>query len=296
MFRKAIILIASGSALMFGCAEQRSPSSLSSQTQEIIGNLVNSGFPAEDIIIVDDVVYVGRDAEVSLAASREMLQAGDSSMEQYRTANIISSSLQKICIDGSTFTGVFSTALALAIQNYDEQPFSFAMARTPSTGCSFIINAVIAAGVVGGSSGFPSGGLPFGTINIGDGLSTFSVDTVEHVITHEIGHTIGLRHSDYFDRSISCGTGGNEGDAGVGAIYIPGTPTGATVGGSIMNACFRTIETGEFTTSDVTALRAMYPQPTVGVCYTSSGQNIGQSCTSNSDCALKGCSSCSCRF
>lgn len=30
------------------------------------------------------------------------------------------------------------------------------------------------------------------------------------------------------------------------------------VGGSIMNACFRTTETGELTSSDVTALNALY--------------------------------------
>jgi len=236
-----------------GCAATQSP-----ESDEIVDHLVRAGFPAQDITIVDGVVYVGNDAEVTLAASREMAQAAASGKEQYRTTNLVSAGLTKICINGSTFTGVFSTALDLAIQNYDEQPLSFAMARTPSSGCSFTINAVIQPGVVGGSSGFPSGGLPFSTINIGGGLSTFSVDTIEHVITHEIGHTIGFRHSDYFNRSISCGTGGNEGDAGVGAILVPGTPSGATVGGSIMNSCFRTVETGEFTATDLTALQAMY--------------------------------------
>jgi hypothetical protein len=247
--------------LAFGCA------AAPDETEEIIDNLVHAGFPRNDIMVVDGRVYVGRDAEVSLTASREMIQTVGPGEEQYRTTNLISTSLSKICINGSTFTGVFSQALDLAIQNYDEQPLTFAMARTPSSGCSFTINAVLAPGVVGGSSGFPANGLPFGTINIGDGLAPFSVDTVEHVITHEIGHTIGFRHSDYFNRSISCGGAAvNEGDAGVGAILVPGTPSGAVVGGSIMNSCFRTVETGEFTGSDVTALRALYgvaPAPAI---------------------------------
>ncbi len=248
------IVVAMIAAWVSGCAAHQD------DTQETIDNLVQAGFRADDIQVVGGVVYVGRDAEVSLAASREMLQAGDSSQEQYRTTNLINTSLSKICIDAPGFTGVFSTALDLAIQNYEEQPLTFAMARTPSSGCSFTIDAVIQPGLVGGSAGFPSGGLPFGTITIGGGLSTFSVDTIEHVITHEIGHTIGFRHSDFFNRSISCGSGGNEGDAGVGAIHIPGTPTGATVGGSVMNSCFRTSETGELTASDVTALTALYAQ------------------------------------
>jgi hypothetical protein len=257
------MLVAALSALMLACAaqpEEAQPSEAQrSETQEIIENLKQAGFPADDIMVVDGKVYVGRDAEVSLAASREMIAVGDTTDEQYRTTNLVSSSITKICINGSTFTGAFSTALDLAIQNFDELPLSFSMARTPSTGCSFTINAVIQPGVVGGSAGFPSGGLPFSTINIGGGLSAYSVDVIEHVITHEIGHTIGFRHSDYYNRSISCGTGGNEGDAGVGAIHIPGTPTTAVVGGSLMNSCFRSVETGEFTSTDVTALQTLYP-------------------------------------
>src|SRR5262249_16490361 len=160
-------------------------------------------------------VYAGRDAQVSLTASREMLSSGDSDKEQYRTNNLVASSVTRICVNGSTFSGVFSQALDQAIQNYNAQPLTFTLARTPSAGCSFPTNGVIQPGLVGGSSGFPSGGLPFGTINIGDGLSTFPLSTVTHVITHELGHTIGFRHSDFFNRSISCGGSAvNEGDGG----------------------------------------------------------------------------------
>jgi hypothetical protein len=253
MFARSAVLAAGCIALLFGCAEPPVD-----ETQEIVGNLVQAGFPEDDIQVVDGRVYAGWDAEVSLAASREMLEAGATSEEQYRTTNLVSTALTKICINGSTFTGAFSTALDLAIQNYDELPLTFAMARTPSAGCSFTINAVIQPGVVGGSAGFPSGGVPYHTINIGGGLSSYSVDVIEHVITHEIGHTIGFRHSDYYNRSISCGSGGNEGDAGIGAIYIPGTPATAVVGGSLMNSCFRSFETGEFAPGDLSALRALY--------------------------------------
>jgi hypothetical protein len=261
MFSKSALFAVVCGTLAFGCAHEMS------ETDEIVDNLVQAGFPSDDIMIVDGKVYVGRDAEVNLAASREMLQTPDGAPEQYRTTNLVrastvSTGMRKICINGSAFTGVFSDALDRAIANYDARVLTFAMERTPgATGCSFIINGVMAPGVVGGSSGFPSGGAPFGTINIGDGLASFDVNTIEHVITHEIGHTIGFRHSDYFDRSLSCnGLPVNEESppSGLGAILIPGTPSGAVVGGSIMNSCFRPVETGEFTGTDLTALNRLY--------------------------------------
>jgi len=254
MFDKRLLLVVMCSALSSACVEQRS------DTQEIIDNLAQAGFAPDDITVVDGVVHVGRDAEVSLAASREMRGTRTSGKEQYHTTNLIRSSVTKICIDGSTFTGIFGTALDLAIQNYNDLQLNVAMARAPSSGCDATINAVIAPGVDGGFSGFPSGGLPFPTINIGSPVSAHGVNTLAHVITHELGHTIGLRHTDFFNRSISCGAGGPDDDpTHVGAIHIPGTPTGATVGGSVMNSCFRDMESGKFTASDVTALQTLYP-------------------------------------
>lgn len=264
MSTRAIVLAVSCSALVFGCADQ--PLDRAQETQEIIGNLVQAGFPADDIMVVDGIVYVGRDAAVSLQASREMLEtSGSSTEEQYRTTNLISRNLRTICVDVrncSNHSSKFATALTNALNNYTNLSLTFNMSgrTTDFTGCNARITCQLASGVTGGSSGFPSNGLPFNTINIGTGLdsSTFSTDVVEHVMTHEIGHTIGFRHSDWFNRSISCGSGGTEGTGTVGAILISGTPSGATVGGSLMNACFRTTETGEFTSTDVTALNALY--------------------------------------
>jgi hypothetical protein len=260
MSTKALVFAVSCGALAFGCGTDQ-PSDSSDDTQEIIDNLVQVGYPVTDIQVVDGKVYAGHDAEVSLAASREML-GGDHGDEQYRTSNLVGTNITNICVNGAAFTGKFSTALTNAIANYNNLGLRWRMTRTSgsTTGCSATITARLTSGT-GGVSGFPSGGRPFNAINIGTGLqsSQFPTATVTHVITHELGHTIGFRHSDFFNRSISCGGAAtNEGDGGVGAILIPGTPSGATVGGSIMNSCFRQNETGRFTSSDVTALNALY--------------------------------------
>jgi len=258
---KTVVLSLSIGIFAYGCSSDPAPGSTDEQ-DEIIDNLVQAGFPADDIMVSEGVVYVGRDAAVSLEASREMLEVGSSELEQYRTNNLVSGSVRTICVDGrqlGSFSNRFNNALNRAIDNYNQLGLSFSVRRISgnSSGCNAVIQGNVVGGT-GGSSGFPSGGLPFGAINIGSGLQQFSTGVVEHVITHEIGHTVGLRHSDFFNRSISCGTGGNEGDGGVGAILIPGTPSGATVGGSLMNSCFRSQETGNFSSTDVTALQTLY--------------------------------------
>jgi hypothetical protein len=255
-----MVFAAGFSALAFGCGTDQ-PRDSADDTQEIISNLIQVGFPANDIMVVDGTVWAGRDTAVTLQSSREMLQPDPASdgKEQFRTSNLVSRNLANICVNGAAFTGSFSTALNGAIANYNALGLTFRMTRTSGStaGCNAVITARTTSGT-GGSSGFPSGGVPFNTINIGTGLTSFSVNTIKHVITHELGHTVGFRHSDFFNRSISCGTGGNEGDGGVGAILIPGTPSTAVVGGSIMNSCFRSVETGAFTSSDITALTTLY--------------------------------------
>jgi len=255
MLKKAAVLVMSCGALMVGCGSEPVD-----EQAEIVSNLVEAGFPESDIQIFDKKVYVGLDAEVDLEASREMLGAGADSEEQYRTKNLVGTSVTKICINPTSAFNSYSRlseGLDLAIENYNAQGLRLTFARGPTTGCTANIAARTTSGV-GGSAGFPKGGKPYNAINIGTGLQNYSADVNEHVITHEIGHTIGFRHSDYYDRSISCGSGGDEGQSNVGAIHIPGTPTTATVGGSVMNSCFRSTESGEWSSSDRTALGVLY--------------------------------------
>lgn len=269
MQRTAIVVVWACGALASGCGLDVGGDS----AQEIVDNLRQVGFPDGEITVVDGQVLVGGDAVVTLKASQEMLEVDPSrgGHEQYRTTNIVSPSQGLICVDGRNFTGVLSDALNLAIRNYDRENLIFAMRSDLITTLQCQPGPDIVAFVEpgsGGHSGFPANGRPFSQFSIGADVATlYNLQTVTALITHELGHTIGFRHTDWFDHTISCGPGspGAEDPAdSAGIVLIPGTPSGAVRGQSVMNACVvANQETGRFSSADRTALLAMYRCPTL---------------------------------
>jgi hypothetical protein len=221
---------------------------------------------ADGIDLVDGAVVVGGDAEVSLQASRELLGLDGSTQERWRHANLIGAAVTNICVNGAAFTGVFSTALNGAISSYNALGLRFRMTRMAgtTTGCHALITTRHVTGF-GRSSGFPSNGRPFPTINLGTGFISFDVSSIRHQILHLLGHCVGLGHADAENPDISCGpgsgaVGGGMDHAavpGVGLILILGAPV-ATIGGSVMNTCYRAMEPGQLTVSDRNMLNALY--------------------------------------
>ncbi|MGB5818793.1 MAG: M57 family metalloprotease [Saonia sp.] len=190
-------------------------------------------------------------------------EQGGIQSEQYRTNNLVSQprTISVIGYTGGSFalSSRGRTGLQWAINNYNNLNLgiTFTLQFAASTNADMVIfdNSVNNPGRAGGSAGFPSGGNPNKFIQI-YGLANSSNNVNEHVITHEMGHSVGFRHTDYFSRQ-SCGENINEGSAGVGAILIPGTPSGFDPN-SIMLACFNSGVNGEFNNNDITALRFLY--------------------------------------
>ncbi|MFK8164871.1 MAG: M57 family metalloprotease [Lewinella sp.] len=117
------------------------------------------------------------------------------------------------------------------------------------------------------SAGLPdANGNPYPEIRIGPlllDLGDRNAEMYKIAMVHEIGHCIGFRHTDWFDRS-SCGQNTSEPDEFMGSttVHIPGTPVGHTDFGSVMRACALSFSVPNpyFTNMDLRALKYMYPQ------------------------------------
>lgn len=189
--------------------------------------------------------------------------------KQYSTDNLVATNGDRVIKVYVTprLNDLTEEAADLAIARYNAENLEISFERVSNQSDADIrivrLNFFLDLFGVLGSAGFPTAnGDPFNRINISNRLPRrgFDVGGIASIIAHEMGHAIGFRHTDFFDRGISCGGGNgtNEGDGGVGANQIPGTPAGASVeDGSWMLACSDGSDR-TFNADDITALNFLY--------------------------------------
>jgi Dual-action HEIGH metallo-peptidase len=178
-----------------------------------------------DILLTPEVLNSNPDQKLLRIANNE----------QYRTTNLVTALPRTIKVLVSNLGSAYIAGTDTAIARYNTLNGQLHFVRI-TTGTPDITIVGFNQGPQGGyitlgSSGFPSNGNPYNQIKMNTNRWAYGTNPnvlyVGSVIQHEIGHCIGFRHTDYMDRSYSCGGAySNEGASNVGAILISGTPSG----------------------------------------------------------------------
>ena len=230
-------------------------------SQATLNKISKLGFSTRDAKIVDGGYLVEGDImlsdnDLNSTPMHKLLQIAN--VEQYRTNNLVTGTPRNITVSmSSRLPSSYIAALDEAIGRYNAQNLVITFSRVSSGGD---ISIVSGHGSYLASAGFPtSTGDPYGQIKVNSqSIGNQPQSTVATILAHEMGHCIGFRHTDYMDRSYSCGgSPTNEGASTVGAIYIPGTATGPDAG-SWMLACIGSGQNRPFNSNDRTALSYLY--------------------------------------
>ncbi len=248
-------------ALFASCAKDNQDAAQQVVSQEVLAKIAALGFSTENVQIIEegylvenDIVLHEHDLE-DAKVSHSMLIAEE---EQYRTTNLVTGLPRTITVSVTGNTqGNILPAIQAACTRYNAQNLGLTFNYIGPGGGGTINVTVVNGGGYIASAGFPSGGNPYNNINFNRQYRNWNVNTLTTVFAHEMGHCIGFRHTDYMNRAYSCGSGGNEGDGGVGAIHIGGTPTGPDAL-SWMLACIGNGIDRPFNANDETALNALY--------------------------------------
>lgn len=259
---KSIVGLTSMGLLLVACKKDASVvPEQDAVSQSVLERIHNLGFSSQQVSVHEDGYLVEGDiiiTEEDLNQKPSMVFLRVGTEEQYRTYNLVTSTPRNIRVSISNkLPSSYVAALDEALKRFNDQNLTITFSRVSSNAD---IDVVKGNGNYLASAGFPtSQGDPYGQVKVNSrAIGGQPQSTVATILAHEIGHCIGFRHTDYMNRSYSCGgSPTNEGASTVGAINIPGTPTGPDPN-SWMLSCIGSGQNRPFNSNDKTALNYLY--------------------------------------
>lgn len=260
--------------VMFGalaaCADQptgavRDPQSTLEQQVAALGFRADMIEDHGSFVLVEGDIYLSKE-QLRTVSPRN---SGDPMRPefQYRTTNLVSSANVRdivVNLSGLSSQTAWQTAARDAMAHWNGTGSNVVMTEGTSA-VDITVATTCTSSNVAAFASFPSGGNTGPTIYVNTcfAYSTSSAQKV-HNMVHEFGHTLGFRHSNYTQMGESAGT--------EGAVHIFGTPTSGNATGSVMNGGTALNSWAGFATSDLTAVRSIYPLPApTGLTVTNSG-------------------------
>ena len=264
MLKTIAMLFPIGIVLLFSC--NKDTKYLTEEVSQAVKDQIFAmGFTSSNVQKIDEGYLVEGDIIITpellnSSPQTQFLRVGNE--EQYRTTNLVKSLPRTITVSlDRRIPSAYLAVLDEMVNRYNAQNLLIHFQRVSSGGQ---IVFKVAHGSYLASSGFPSSqGSPYPTVNvntnaIGTGTSSTWINFAATIFAHEVGHCIGFRHTDYMNRAYSCGGSPvNEGASTVGAILIPGTPSGPDPN-SWMLSCISLNQNRPFNANDKTALNYLY--------------------------------------
>jgi Dual-action HEIGH metallo-peptidase len=260
-FTLVAALLAAGS--LGSCQQEEGVVKKEDLSRETLTQIARMGFGTSDVKRVENGYLVEgdillTDEQLNAHQDTRLLRIGQA--EQYRTTNLVTGLPRVIKVSiARSLPASYTTALDVAIARYNTQGLQLTFRRVNS-GADIDITKASALANYLAAAGFPIDGNPYKSIQVNVNLlgNNPGTNVLATILAHEIGHCIGFRHTDYMDRSYSCGgVLTNEGAGTAGAIEIPGTPTVADAD-SWMLACINPDQNRPFNANDIIALDYLY--------------------------------------
>lgn len=272
----AVAAVMASTAALAACADE--PTAAETGQDPLFQAVVDMGFAPEAILdrgdhfVAEGDILISKSGLRTAPASQTALASPPSGpLFQWRTSNIVSASTaQQVRVNLNNLGSVpdWANATREAMAHWNAIPGSalrFVESSSSPHITVYTYHSSTSSPCSGGSgtvacASWPSNGNPGPTIYINRGSSfTPTYSGKIYNMAHELGHTIGFRHSN-MTISTSCGSA----EATNGATQIPGTP--ATETGSVMNGCTANYLWNGFSFYDQVAFRELYgaqgPTPT----------------------------------
>ncbi len=246
-------------AALAGCNDSPIESSIQAPAEDLAAMVEALGFRSD--MVQDFGSYVLIEGDIHMTWD-ELRRAQPRSTDprgprfQYRTHNLVGSpKVNTITVDVSGLASQpgWQTAAREALTHWSGIANSYV--RMVEAGPADItVSTTCTSSNVAAFASFPSGGNPGSTVFVNTcfGWTTSHAQRV-HNMVHELGHTLGFRHSNYVQMGESAGTDG--------ANHIPGTPTSGNASGSVMNGGTALNNWAGFSAADRTAAATVYPLP-----------------------------------
>jgi hypothetical protein len=184
---------------------------------------------------------------------------------QYRTSNTVGSpKIQQIVVSLAGVAGtVWETPARDALAQWNAVSGSY-VKMVEGSPADIAVSTTCTSSNVAAYASFPSGGNPGSTVYVNTCFGyTIGYSARLRNVVHELGHTIGFRHTNYVQNGETAGTDG--------AIQISGTPSSGGDGSSVMNGGTALNTWAGFSSYDQTATRALYPLPSPSPSASASG-------------------------